>query len=149
MAHEETVEELVRQVSAAAYRFGSAADDICRDVGVTGAMRDVLTAVLANEPATVPHVARILGVSRQHVQKLADLLWERALVGFRTNPAHARSPLVELTDKGRAVVETIRECEQKLIADVAADLPADAATALAVLRRLNAALHRHAGDLAI
>ena len=142
MAHEETVEELVRQVSTAAYRFGSAANRICRNVGVTGAMRDVLTAAAANERATVPQLARALGVSRQHVQKLADDLWERDLTMFRTNPGHARSPFVELTSQGEAVVEMIREFEQKLITELSADLPSDAATAVAVLRRLNAALHR-------
>lgn len=142
MAHEENVEELVRQVSTAAYRFGAAADAICHDVGVTGAMRDVMSALLVSDASTVPQLARALGVSRQHVQKLVDQLWERDLTTFRPNPAHARSPLVELTDKGRAVVETIRECEQALIGELAADLPTDAATAVAVLRRLNAALHR-------
>jgi DNA-binding MarR family transcriptional regulator len=142
MAHEENVEELVRQVSTAAYRFGAAADAICYDVGVTGAMRDVLSAVSVMEQATVPQLARAMAVSRQHVQKLADHLWDRRLVAYRPNPAHARSPFVELTDKGRAVIDTIRESEQKLIVDLSGDLPTDTATAVAVLRRLNAALHR-------
>ncbi|MGE5815243.1 MAG: MarR family winged helix-turn-helix transcriptional regulator [Acidobacteriota bacterium] len=146
MAHEETVEELVRQISMAAYRFGAAADDICHDLGVTGAMRDVLSAALASERATVPELARAMGVSRQHVQKLADQLWERGLTTFRPNPAHARSPLVELTEKGRALIETIRDCEQRLIVDLSADLPTDTATAVAVLRRLNAALHRRRSE---
>jgi DNA-binding MarR family transcriptional regulator len=142
MAHEENVEELVRQVSMAAYRFGAAADAICHDLGVTGGMRDVLSATMVNEQATVPQLARAMGVSRQHVQKLTDLLWERGLTAFRANPAHARSPFVELTPKGRAAIETIRECEQKLITELSSELPTDTATAVAVLRRLNGALYR-------
>lgn len=143
MGHEENVEELVRQVSTAAYRFAAAADRICRELGVTGAMRDVLTVIASSDPsATVPQIARELAVSRQHVQTLVDKLWERGLTSFVPNPVHARSQLVKLTSKGRIVAQTIREGELELIAGLAADLPSDAATAVAVLRRLNAALHR-------
>ena len=86
MAHEENVDELVRQISMAAYRFGAAADDICGDLGVTGAMRGVLSAALASERATVPQLARTMGVSRQHVQKLADQLWAAWTRDVSTKP---------------------------------------------------------------
>jgi DNA-binding MarR family transcriptional regulator len=143
MTHAENVEELVRQASTAAYRFGAAADRICREVGVTGAMRDVLMFIATHDCSTVPHLAREIGVSRQHVQTLVDRLWDRGMTTFSPNPVHARSQLVKLTPRGTAAAETIRECELNLISELAGDLPSDAATAVAVLRRLNAALHRH------
>ncbi len=143
MGHEDITRELLNQVQIAAGRFTEASAAVYRDLGVTGAMKQVLARIAATgRRATVPHLARFEGVSRQHVQTLADRLADRGLIVFEPNPLHARSPLVILTPKGRAVVETVRECEDALVAELASVLPSDVATALAVLRRLNAAFHR-------
>ncbi len=143
MGHEDITRELLNQVQIAAGRFTEASAAVYRDLGVTGAMKQVLVRVAASgQRATVPQLARSEGVSRQHVQTLADRLADRGLIVFEPNPLHARSPLVILTPKGRAVVETLRECEDGLVGELASELPSDVATALAVLRRLNAAFHR-------
>jgi DNA-binding MarR family transcriptional regulator len=143
MGHEDTTRELLNQVQTAAWQFTEASDAICSELGVTGAMREVLVRLAsAGGKMTVPHAARLGGVSRQHVQALAARLRNRGLVTFEPNPVHARSPLMALTPKGRAVVETVRECEESLVSELASELPSDVATALAVLRRLNAAFHR-------
>jgi DNA-binding MarR family transcriptional regulator len=83
-------------------------------------------------------------VTRQHVQGLVAALVKRGLCVLLPNPGHVRSPLVSLTGKGRAVVETIRECEHAALGEISSQLPGDVTTALAVLRRLNAALVRRA-----
>lgn len=143
MAHEDTTHELLNQVQIAAERLSEASAAVCTDLGVTQAMKGVLVRLAAADgKMTVPQLARLEGVSRQHVQALADRLWESGLTTFETNPMHARSPLVALTPKGRAVIDTVRECEAGLVRELASELPSDVATALAVLRRLNAAFHR-------
>jgi len=141
MAHQENVEALVKEVRIASRRLAAHAGGLHAELGVTPAMKGIL-AVLDKAPSTVPQISRARSVSRQHVQKLVDGLWDRKLCVLRANPAHARSPLVELSDKGRAVFETLRRAEHSLVGELAAEVPADVATALAVLRRLNAALLR-------
>ena len=58
---------------------------------------------LAREgPLTVPHLARMRPVSRQHIQTIANEAARQGLVEFVANPRHTRSKLVALTPKGRA-----------------------------------------------
>ena len=79
--------------------------------GISTATRGVLEVLWVNGPATVPMVARERGVSRQHVQQQVDALLERDLVERRGNPAHKRSLMVALTDKGRAIIQDMRADE--------------------------------------
>jgi DNA-binding MarR family transcriptional regulator len=60
-----------------------------------------------------------------------------SLVEFIPNPAHERSKLVRLTQKGHLFVEALTRREAKLIADLAADISThDVQTATKVLRGL-------------
>jgi DNA-binding MarR family transcriptional regulator len=79
-----------------------------RELPVTVAMRAVLELALLGGPATVPEMARARGVSRQHIQQQVDALLERELVARRENPAHKRSSLIALTDRGRALIQNMR-----------------------------------------
>jgi DNA-binding MarR family transcriptional regulator len=142
MPHADNVEHLIREIGLAFHRLKAIEGAILADLGVTAAMAGVLEALDERGPATVPQVARARKVTRQHIQGLVDALWERGLCRFSANPAHARSPVIELTPKGHALFETLRQCERPLLAELAAELPADVTTAVAVMRRLNAALHR-------
>ena len=142
MAHQENVEALIREIRVASERLEAAADELEADLGVTTAMRGVLETLSAGRVVPVPQIAREHSVSRQHIQLLVNRLRARRLCVLRTNPAHARSPLVELTPKGAAVVETLRECEESLARELGGMLTLDVPAALAVLKRLNAALAR-------
>ena len=51
---------------------------------------------------TVPEIARMRPVARQHIQKLANEMAADGLIEFVDNPAHKRSKLVSLTAKGIA-----------------------------------------------
>lgn len=146
MGHEDNVGALVREVRVAFYRLKALGDDLNAQLGITGALRGVMDTLLEHGPATVPQIARRRRVSRQHIQALVDVMWERKLCSLSANPAHARSAVIELTPKGRALLETLEECEQPLLTDVASEVPADVAGALAVLRRLNAALLRRMSE---
>jgi DNA-binding MarR family transcriptional regulator len=80
----------------------AAGDSLVADIGLTSARWQVLGAIaLPNTPLTVAHTARIMGLSRQAVQRLANELVAEGLLEFRPNPHHARAKLLALTPKGK------------------------------------------------
>jgi len=107
------------------------------EVGQTQARWQVLS-VCSDGHWTVPDAARRLGVTRQAVQRVADLLVEDGLVYYEANPAHLRSPHVRLTAAGRAALAAIDDASSRWRAGVvrgveAADLLA-AQQGLRILR---------------
>ena len=74
--------------------------------GLTAAWWQVLGAVLA-EPLTVAGIARDMGITRQSVQRIADILAERGLARYLPNPAHRRAKLLTPTGEGRAAIARI------------------------------------------
>ena len=70
---------------------------------------DAGPAALAKErgPLTVPQIARMRPVARQHIQKLANEMAADGLVVFVDNPAHKRSRLVRLTPEGEAAHDAL------------------------------------------
>ena len=75
---------------------------LVRDVGLTAAWWQVLGALgYSPVPLPVASIARNMGLTRQSVQRVVDLLAERGLVRFEENPHHRRAQLVVLTDAGR------------------------------------------------
>ena len=81
-------------------------EELARSVGQTAARWHVLS-VLSDGPRTVPSAARRLGLAPQSVQRVAGDLVEAGLVEAGDNPDHARSPLMRLTQEGRAVVDEL------------------------------------------
>lgn len=79
---------------------------LARPVGLTAAWWQVLAAVL-DEPLSVADVARRVGVTRQSVQRIADLLVESGLAQYQPNPAHRRAKLLSPTSQGRDAVRRI------------------------------------------
>ncbi len=49
----------------------------------------------------------MLGLARQGVQRIADLLEAEGLIAYRDNPAHQRAKLMTPTPKGEAVLADI------------------------------------------
>ena len=86
--------------------FLEAAEQIARPAGLTAAWWQVLGAVL-DQPRSVAGIAREMGLARQSVQRVADLLAGRGLVEYRPNPAHQRAKLVAPTSAGRAAVDSL------------------------------------------
>jgi DNA-binding MarR family transcriptional regulator len=83
-----------------------AADTIAKPSGITSARWQVLGAVLA-EPQTVADIARLMGLARQSVQRLADLLVREDFATYQENPAHRRAKLLAITSKGKRVVKSL------------------------------------------
>ena len=87
-------------------QFLAVAEELARPAGLTAAWWQVLGAVLG-EPLPVSGVARAMGITRQSVQRIADLLVERGLAEYRTNPAHRRAKLLAPTGEGRAAIARV------------------------------------------
>jgi DNA-binding MarR family transcriptional regulator len=87
-------------------QFLEIGEDLARPIGLTAALWQVLAAVL-REPLPVVGIARMIGITRQSVQRTADLLVEQGLAEYGPNPAHRRAKLLHPTPEGRAAVRGI------------------------------------------
>ncbi|PPK62767.1 MarR family winged helix-turn-helix transcriptional regulator [Actinokineospora auranticolor] len=93
-------------------------EDMARPVGLTAARWQVLGAVL-RDPLPVSGVARAMGMTRQGVQRIADLLVEQGLAAYRPNPAHRRAKLLVATEAGVDAVQRVTPAHRALAADLA------------------------------
>lgn len=82
------------------------AEHLARPGGLTAAWWQVLAVVLS-DPLPVAEIARSIGVTRQSVQRVADLLVDRGLAEYLPNPAHRRAKLLRPTSQGRAAIRRI------------------------------------------
>ena len=123
-------------------KFVSVGEELARPAGMTASSWLVLGTVLS-EPRTVADIARDVGVTRQSVQRTADLLVSRGLAEYRPNPAHRRAKLLSPREPGRAAIRRIgpahRSYAEMLIGEIGAE---EAERILVVLRALSAALDR-------
>ena len=87
-------------------RVLDAAQQLATAGGLTAAWWQVLGGVL-DQPRTVAEVSRRMGVSRQGVLRIADLLVERGLAEYRLNPAHRRASLLACTEAGYWAIRQI------------------------------------------
>ena len=98
-------QDLLSRAALSAFRlngqFLSAAEELAKPAGLTAARWQVLGAVL-HEPLPVAGIARAMGITRQSVQRIADLLVDQGLAEYTPNPAHRRAKLVAPTAAGRA-----------------------------------------------
>jgi DNA-binding MarR family transcriptional regulator len=104
--------ELILEVFRLNGRLLSAGDALTRPAGQTSARWQVLGA-LDEQGRTVADIARRMGLTRQSVQRTADLLAADGLVVYADNPAHQRAKLAVLTPRGRATLDamTARQIE--------------------------------------
>lgn len=130
--------------------FLAAAEAMTRPVGLTPAWWQVLGATL-DEPLPVAEIARRvgLGLARQSVQRVADLLVDRGWAAYRDNPAHRRAKLLEPTAEGRAAVGRLAEAQHAWADAVGAEVgEEELRRTLAGVRRIVAAsrVYRAATD---
>jgi DNA-binding MarR family transcriptional regulator len=97
--------ELALAIFAANGRLVSVGNTLVEHLGLTSAWWQVLAALRYSPiPLTVASIARAMGLTRQAVQRIVDLLSEQGLVVFEPNPRHLRAKLVVLTTKGNGAV---------------------------------------------
>ncbi len=93
------------------------------------------------EPLPVAGIARVMGITRQSVQRVADLLVRRGLAEYRPNPAHRRAKLLAPTQEGRAAVARIGPGHAAFADRLAEAMgQTDLAEAVRLLERLSAVL---------
>jgi DNA-binding MarR family transcriptional regulator len=148
-----TAPALLSDTALAVFRlngqFLDVAEELARPAGLTAAWWQVLGAVLT-EPLPVAGIARSMGITRQSVQRIADLLVDRGLAEYRPNPAHSRAKLVVPTESGRAAVARIAPDHRQLAERLARELGIkEFQHTLEVLQRLSAALDSLDGRTAI
>lgn len=121
-------------------QFLSVAEELARPVGLTAARWQVLGAVLTT-PLPVAGIARVMGITRQSVQRIADVLVADGLAEYLPNPSHRRAKLVQPTDEGYAAVRRIHPAHAEMAKRLADELGRDQLKqTLEALTRLSAAL---------
>ncbi|MCF3640388.1 MarR family winged helix-turn-helix transcriptional regulator [Rhizobium sp. TRM95111] len=86
----------------------NAGDALAKPAGQTSARWQVLAAA-DHAPMSVADAGRTLGMTRQGVQRVADLLAKDGLIAYRRNPVHQRAKLMVLTNAGKAALDRIKE----------------------------------------
>jgi DNA-binding MarR family transcriptional regulator len=154
MTNHEAPGEIFTELVLETFRFNgrllAAGDALTGDLGLSSARWQVFGALgMANRPLTVPHIARIMGVTRQGVQRIADLLADQGVLEFADNPEHQRAKLLRLTALGRSLLDRITELQKRWAARIVRDVDRRSlSNALSVLRTLRERLEED-GDNAL
>jgi DNA-binding MarR family transcriptional regulator len=125
--------ELVVRIFRLNGLLASAGDALARPAGQTSARWQVL-AMIEDGDHTVAETARTLGLARQSVQRVADLLEAEGLVVYTDNPRHRRARLLRLTNAGRSALAQIQAGQRPWANEAGARIGESR------LRRLNADL---------
>lgn len=105
--------------------------------GMSVGVRAVCDLLTTHEPMTVPQMGRALATSRQFVQRMVNDALAHGFAETLDNPRHRRSPLVGLTEKGKAAMASTTVREHAVLHGVGGNLTdTDIDTCLRVLRRL-------------
>jgi len=96
-----------------------AGERLASTVGQTHARRMVLQTT--GDGATVPAIARTLGLHRQGIQRITDELVAEGLGRYVDNTHHRRSKLFVLTEQGTTALSTIHRAHHTWVNRIEAD----------------------------
>ncbi|TDC53540.1 MarR family transcriptional regulator [Jiangella ureilytica] len=117
-------------------RLMEAAQGMAAAGGITAAWWQVLGGIL-DQPRTHAGIGRLMGMSRQGVRRVADLLVEQGLAEYRDNPAHRRAKLLACTEAGYWAIRRISLVQHPWAEHIGSQLDLDDLTqALETMRRL-------------
>ena len=121
-------------------RLLEAAQGLAANGGITAAWWQVLGGVL-DQPRTVAAIGRRMGMTRQGVQRVADLLVANQLAEYHSNPAHRRAKLLACTEAGYWAIRQISFVAHPFGNRIGAQLATDELrSTLTTMRRLVALL---------
>ena len=130
---------VVREMRRGSQVLSKVGASLHRSRGVTTAEREVLEFLAEYGSQTVPTMARARGCSRQHIQARVDSLREQGLVRPTSNPAHRKSSLIVLTERGKELFAAMSQLEAELFEVVGERLSAEelaiSARTLAIVNR--------------
>jgi DNA-binding MarR family transcriptional regulator len=99
--------DLLTELIIATFRLNALLMDTAQELaaagGLTAAWWQVLGGVV-DKPRSVADIGRRMGMSRQGVQRVADLLVKRGLAEYLPNPAHRRAKLLACTEAGSQAI---------------------------------------------
>jgi DNA-binding MarR family transcriptional regulator len=136
-ADADLMDRLTFETALLFFRMRVAAKQYLGQGELSAGRRSLIKSLGAHGPQTVPQMAKLRSVSRQHIQTVVNGLREDGLVRSVENPAHQRSVLIELTPKGRRFLAEMESREVALGRFLAGGIPTEKLqTALEVVRTL-------------
>jgi DNA-binding MarR family transcriptional regulator len=146
----ETMDALTFEMALVVFRLTEAARELLGQGKHSSGKRSVLKSLGKDGPQTVPYMARLRSVSRQHVQKLVNGLLADGLVEMRHNPRHKRSMNVTLSPNGEMYLEQMKRREREYLKFLAEGIPdRDLEESLRVVRTLREKLDSEEGRRAL
>jgi len=132
--------EVLTDLILTTFRLNGRLMDVAQDMagkgGITAAWWQVLGGVL-DKPRSVAEIGRLMGMTRQGVQLVADLLVARQLAEYRPNPAHQRAKLLACTEAGYWAIRRIGLVQRPFADRIGAEVGADQLrAALTIMRHL-------------
>jgi DNA-binding MarR family transcriptional regulator len=135
---------LLTEVVIATFQLDARLMEVAQELAAAGDLTSAWWRVLGgvlDEPRSVAEIGRRMGMTRQGVQRVADLLVERGLAEYRPNPSHRRAKLLACTEAGYWAVRRISLVQHPWANQVGSEVGADELRAgLAAMHRLLAAL---------
>ena len=105
-------------------RLMEVAQELGANGGLTAAWWQVLGGIL-DQPRSVSAIGRRMGMTRQGVQRVADLLVERGLAEYRQNPDHRRAKLLTCTEAGYWAIRQIALVQHPFANRLGAEIGSD------------------------
>lgn len=132
--------DLTREVFRTRVLMLQGAEALAASVGLTSSRWQIL-AMVAHGPSPVSQVARMLGLSRQAVQQIADAMEAEGFIIYDDNPDHRRARLMRPTSLGTRALARLRPREIEFANQMGLRHPVEALeTALSVLRQTRTVL---------
>ncbi len=92
--------------------MGVRVDQYLKDLDISACDRSVMEYLYPDKKLSVPQIAELYDVSRQHIQSIVNSLLQRQIVELNDNPKHKRSPLVSLTTSGAELYAEIKRRDE-------------------------------------
>jgi DNA-binding MarR family transcriptional regulator len=136
--------EALTEAIIATFRLNGRLMDIAQRLAHAGDLTATEWRVLGgvlDEPHSVAEIGRLMGMTRQGVQRVADQLVDRGLAEYRPNPAHRRAKLLACTQAGYWAIRQIALVQRPWADEIAANIGAtELQQTLATIRRILATL---------
>lgn len=135
----EVFTQLVLEIFRVSGMLNNEGDRLTGEFGLTSSRWKILGAVQMSEnPLTVPDIARVMGQSRQAVQRLVDVMVKDGLLILMDNPAHKRAKYVVLTSEAERILVLVGGKQAAWANECSLALDEkDLQTALGVLKKIS------------
>jgi DNA-binding MarR family transcriptional regulator len=108
------LEILFSEANALSIRLKQSLRGTGERLGTAPGGTEVLRTLARDGAQTVPRIARTRGTSRQNIQILVNRLAKEGCLEFVGNPAHRRSDLVRLTERGAEALASAATRQEKV-----------------------------------